>query len=133
MTADLAAFLRARLDEQEAAAVAAGGRGEVWQALGTGVYSTPLDDDAPPLITTGPEAGGSDDDAARAVHVALHDPARVLRGVQATRRVVAERELSQAADDADPSDAATPAFETALRFLAVAYADHQEYRPEWAP
>ncbi|MFJ4839616.1 DUF6221 family protein [Streptomyces sp. NPDC088746] len=137
MTADLTAFLLARLDEQEAAAVAAGGRGEGWQALGTGVYSIPLDEDALPLITTGPEAGGSDEDAARAVHVALHDPARVLRWVRATRRVVAGRELSQAAVEADPAGVSAPvatsASEIVLRFLAEVYADHPEYRPEWAP
>ncbi|PWS50951.1 hypothetical protein DLE01_15320, partial [Streptomyces sp. FT05W] len=89
MTAALVAFVRARLDEREAAAVAAGGTGEDWQAWGTGIYATSSpDDDVPPLVTTGPEVGGSDEDAARAAHIALHDPAQVLRDVEALRSLL---------------------------------------------
>ncbi|MFD6280727.1 DUF6221 family protein [Streptomyces sp. NPDC060209] len=120
MTADLAAFLHARLDEQKAAALAAGGTGADWQALGTGVYSTPLDEDAPPDVTTGPEVGGSDEDAARAEHVALHDPARTLKEVEAKRQLIVFLRPDEV-------------YGRSLRLLAAVYSDHPEYRPEWAP
>ncbi|MEU1086372.1 DUF6221 family protein [Streptomyces sp. NPDC005576] len=78
MSDPLMAFLRARLAEREAESLAASGGGLdlSWQALGTGVYSAAasLVDDAPPLATTGPEAGGSDEDTARAEHIARHTP-----------------------------------------------------------
>ncbi|MFJ8885840.1 DUF6221 family protein [Streptomyces sp. NPDC102402] len=140
MTADLVAFLQARLDERAAAAVAAGGTSEVWHALGTGVHSAAIpDDDVPPLITTGPEAGGSDEDAARAEHIALHDPAQVLREVEAARGLL--RQYTASGTSAGPSDALDrfaagthrAAVDMAARHLAQAYADHSDYRPEWRP
>ncbi|MFJ3705309.1 MULTISPECIES: DUF6221 family protein [unclassified Streptomyces] len=140
MTAELVAFLRARLDEQEAAAVAAGGAGEGWQALGTGVYSAAsVDDDVPPLVTAGPEVGGSDEDAARAEHIALHDPAQVLREVAATRGLLKRYttpETGEGLPDAfGHHTAGTPrmAVEVAVRHLAQAYAHHPDHRPGWRP
>ncbi|MFB4419476.1 DUF6221 family protein [Streptomyces sp. QL37] len=140
MTAGLVAFLQARLDEQEAAAVAAGGTSEGWQALGTGVYSVAsLDDDVPPLITTGPEVGGSDEDAARAEHIALHGPAQVLRDIEATRGLLKQCKAPETSEE--PSDACDPstagmqrmAVEMAVRHLAQAHAGHPDYQPEWRP
>ncbi|MFC9944055.1 DUF6221 family protein [Streptomyces pratensis] len=140
MTAALVAFLQARLDEQETAAVAAGGTSEAWQALGTGVYSAAsLDDDAPPPITAGPEVGGSDEDAARAKHIALHDPARVLRQVEATRGLLKHYtapERSEGPPDAFNRYAASTqrmAVDMAVRHLAQAHADHPDYQSEWRP
>ncbi|MFF5724933.1 DUF6221 family protein [[Kitasatospora] papulosa] len=140
MTAALVAFVRARLDEREATAVAAGGTSEGWQAWGTGIYATASpDDDVPPLVTTGPEAGGSDEDAARAEHIALHDPAQVLREVEAMRGLLEQwtaPETGEGLPDAFGHDTAGTqrvAFETAVRHLAQAHADHPDYRPEWRP
>ncbi|MFE4449303.1 DUF6221 family protein [Streptomyces sp. NPDC056796] len=140
MTADLMAFLRARLDEREAAAVAAGGKGEAWQAWGTGIYSaTSSDDDVPPLVTAGPEVGGSDEDAARVEHIALHDPAQVLREVEATRGLLKQYtspETSEGLPDAFNRYAASMqrmAVDMAVRHLAQAHADHPDYRPKWRP
>ncbi|MFG2591375.1 DUF6221 family protein [Streptomyces sp. NPDC048438] len=140
MTADLVAFLQARLDEQGAAAVAAGGTSEGWQALGTGVYSgASLDDDVPPLVTAGPEVGGSDEDAARAEHIALHDPAQVLREVEATRGLLEQYtapETGEGLPDAFNRHAASMhhmAVDLAVRHLAQAHADHPDYQPEWRP
>ncbi|MEV3932665.1 DUF6221 family protein [Streptomyces sp. NPDC053728] len=140
MTADLVAFLRARLDEQAAAAVAAGGTGEVWQALGTGVHSAvSLQDDVPPPVITGPEVGGSDEDAARAEHIALHDPAQVLREVEATRGLLKQFTApgtgagTPDAFDRYPAGTRDGAVDTAVRHLAQAHAGHPDYLPEWRP
>lgn len=141
MSAALIAFLRARLDEQEAAAAAAGGTSETWQAWGTGIYSASSadDDDAPPLVTTGPEVGGSDEDAARAAHIALHDPAQVLREVEATRGLLRQYTVPETGER--PADALgryvagtqRTAVEMAVRHLAQAHAGHPDYQPEWRP
>ncbi|MFJ6850394.1 DUF6221 family protein [Streptomyces sp. NPDC091271] len=140
MTADLVAFLQARLDEQEAAAVAVGGTGEGWQALGTGVYSAAsLDDDVPPLVTAGPEVGGSDEDAARAEHIALHDPAQVLREVEAARGLLKQYtapETGEGLPDTFNRYGASMqrmAVDMAVRHLAQAHAGHPDYQPEWRP
>ncbi|MDF6017058.1 DUF6221 family protein [Streptomyces sp. JH34] len=139
MTAELLAFLRARLDEQEAAAAAAGGTSADWRALGTGIYCTAsLDDDVPPLVTTGPEVGGSDEDAARTEHIALHDPAQVLREVEATRGLL--KQYTTPETDDGLTDALNQyraiqrmAVDMAVRHLAQAYADHPDYQPQWHP
>ncbi|MFF5900660.1 DUF6221 family protein [Streptomyces argenteolus] len=140
MSHALVAFLHARLDEREAAAVAAGGADESWQAWGTGIYSVAsADDDVPPLVTTGPEVGGSDEDAARAAHIALHDPAQVLREVEATRSLL--RQYTAPETDTTPTDALNrfmastqrTAVEMAVRHLAQAHAGHPDYQPEWRP
>ncbi|MFB8025501.1 DUF6221 family protein [Streptomyces sp. NPDC056465] len=140
MTADLFDFLRARLDEQAAAAVSAGGTGEVWRALGTGVYSAATaEDDVPPLVTAGPEVGGSDEDAARAEHIALHGPAQVLRQVEATRglleRYTASGTGAELPDVSHRSadDVHRMAVDMVVRHLAQAHADHPDHRPEWRP
>ncbi|MFJ8865200.1 DUF6221 family protein [Streptomyces sp. NPDC102473] len=135
MTAELTAFLEARLDERESAAVAAGGRGGDWQALGTGVYSVPVDEDAPPLVTTGPEVGGTDEDAARAEHVALHDPTRVLREVEAARRVLRAHEqwCEGRCETKHPEGGFDAAHYWSVKSLAAVYADHPDHREEWRP
>ena len=110
---DLVAFLRARLDEDEAAAKTGSDPG--WRS------------DGPYL---GWVAGGI---AAQfkwttdAAHAARHDPARVLREVAAKRAILDEAE-SELADDLAavmPRDR--------LRHLAAVYSDHADYRPEWKP
>ncbi|MGW0856912.1 DUF6221 family protein [Streptomyces sp. NPDC002690] len=139
----LVTFLRARLAEREAAALAAcgGGPAPSWQALGTGVYSLTdsLADDAPPLVTTGPEIGGSDEDAARAEHIALHDPARTLREVEAVRGLL-DRCGGPGADGTPPAAASRSStgaeragIDIAARHLALPYSDHPDYLAEWRP
>ncbi|MFD6426898.1 DUF6221 family protein [Streptomyces sp. NPDC060198] len=139
----LVAFLRARLAEREATALAASGAGPApsWQALGTGVYSLTdsLADDAPPLATTGPEIGGSDEDAARAEHIALHDPAHTLREVAAVRGLLDRCEGAHT-DGTPPAAAGRSSTggehagtDIAARHLALQYADHPDYLAEWRP
>jgi hypothetical protein len=77
------------------------------------------------------------------VHAARHDPARVLREVAGKRRIVEEYLLTEASlrHEAEARDrafnlvsfeAAEYALRIAIRALAAAYADHPDYRKEWA-
>jgi len=125
MTADLVAFLRARLVERAAKARAATpGR---WVAnkheYGAEVYT-----EAGEGVAYDHDAGGvSWDDAD---FIADHDPARVLAEVEAKRRIVA------GIADADAEAAYIIGTFTAwdvLRLLALPYADHADYREEWRP
>jgi hypothetical protein len=67
-----------------------------------------------------------------AMHIARWDPARVLAEVEAKRRIVdwcesVEIEFSRAGLG-DRTDGTHMVF---ARWLALPYADHPEYRPEW--
>lgn len=136
MTHDIAAFLTARLDEDEAAAKAAGfsqqsktrqrhwtahqpteGPGgevpflfgvKVTDTIGIGVFI----------------ANGGD----RAEHVARHDPARVLADVSAKRAMVAEcvRTL-------DVEESGFWLAELVLKQLAAVYADRTDFSEAWRP
>jgi hypothetical protein len=86
----------------------------------------------------------SDHDAAR--HIARHDPARVLREVEAMRRIV-EMHPPQPTSDGAPecrecswyeayegfNDHSEPWPCPTLRTLATIWADHEDYRAGWAP
>jgi hypothetical protein len=103
---DLAAFLTARLDEDEAAARESYYEGQRWITEEEGVYRWPDDE----LVQMA-------DRKADARHIARHDPARVLREVEAGRKLVTVTEGSR----------------FLLKILAAIYSDHPDYRPEWAP
>ena len=119
---DLVEFLRARVADDERAVVAILRRApnwsvdsEPWMTNGVGVIDDRGDSVA---VAIG-------DYAAR--HVARHDPARVLRDVEA-RRLLLDDIKRDLADD--PTD------ESALwraAVMAAPYADHPDYREEWAP
>jgi len=112
---DLVAWLRARLDEDEAVARAATpgkwsmGRldeheiGDAWMLK--------LDDKR---------------------HIARHDPARVLREVAAKRAIVdAYEHLMRTAGIEPSAHFRMLGLEQAVEHLASVYADHAEYREEW--
>ncbi|MER7131231.1 DUF6221 family protein [Streptosporangium saharense] len=88
--------------------------------------------------------------APAAGHIILHDPARVLREVEAKRRIMGlhqEGVDNDLPDDEEPDPAAgdtrcmvcaavgEPPYYPCqtLRILAHPYADHPDYQPEWAP
>jgi hypothetical protein len=150
---DLVAFLRARLDEDEAAAAAA-------QQETTGCWTARETDWGGGSVV---EDGGGAlilPTAANDVHyphVARHDPARVLAEVEAKRKIV-DAYLPPGADPhpglpcinyegQDPAQydeygacerhwqaSKTLLHEDfVLRLLALPYAGHPGYRPEWAP
>jgi hypothetical protein len=121
---DLIAFLRARLDEDEQAAVAAAGQPAYfdWEVHEAGPRKQPE------IRVTGKSyqvVGGVDDSTAE--HIARHDPARVLLEVEAKRRLIQWGEWIRG--DFSGSDV----WKDVLPLLALPYADHSDYRAEWRP
>jgi Family of unknown function (DUF6221) len=136
---DLAAFLRARLDEDEAIALAAcghDGRQAIWVLRGHESDTGMIREGNGGAVVVYDE--GSPDEA-EAAHIARHDPARVLREVAAGRAIL---ELHDGAHECpvydhngdidncgwvDDGDCPTK------RHLAAVYSDHPDYDPGWAP
>lgn len=119
---DLITWLRAQIDEDERAAQKAWGA--EWRAE--------LQEPRQHIVTVGAsqvQDGVSVASGAPAVlpHIAAHSPARVLREVEAKRRIIAS-ELSPYPEAAH-ADVAT----VTLRLLALPYADRPGYREEWRP
>ncbi|MFE0088737.1 DUF6221 family protein [Streptomyces sp. NPDC059016] len=128
---ELVDFLRARLDEDEQAARRAG---DSFRQIGeTGVIVATEGDRA--------EECASANWAGIAEHIVRHDPARVLREVEAKRRMLTSYEnaaVAQRAATGTPSvgdlmDGSAHSLRFALRLLALPYADHPDYRQEWKP
>jgi hypothetical protein len=121
---DLIAFLRARLDEDEQAAVAAAGQPtyydwEVHEADPRKQREVRVKGESHQVVS------GVDDSTAE--HIARHDPARVLREVEAMRRLIQWCEWMRG--DFRGSDV----WKDVLPLLALPYADHSDYRDEWRP
>ena len=125
MRMDIAEFLNGRLDEDEAAARESYYEGQRWLTEEEGVYRWPDD-----------ELVHSADRKSDARHIARHDPARVLREVEAGRAILARygslasvtnlgEHLQRSQEQAGLS--------FAIRQLAEIYSDHPDYRPEWKP
>lgn len=96
MTEDLVAFVNARLDEDEELARSA-------------QYNW--------IVVAEPELSGNK-------HIVRHDPARVLRGVEAKRRILGWAQTG-----------ALPPYEIdyVLTALASEWSTHEAYREEWKP
>ena len=138
---ELVQFLRGRLHEDEQAAQAAGHarvaptpwRGESWD-------DAVLDGDG--LV----DARGNGIAVVKGErvrdHIVRHDPARVLRDIEAKRRLV--EEFAQAGSVPDTPERRADrhwqgdfgylqGLARAVHLLASVYADHPDYREEWAP
>src|SRR5256885_13394975 len=63
----------------------------------------------------------------QAAHIARHSPARVLRGVEAKRRVIADYLHREAAGEL----LERTGVEDCLRAMCLEYADHPDYNPAW--
>lgn len=134
MNGDIAAFLAARLDEDEAAARATTERQpyDEWDAVGAS------DDDdigrsnwrVVGIAIPGMQSWHAP--AARSVmqHIARHDPVHVLREVEAKREILTA--YIKAETDGLRGDGWI-----ALRFsvetLVAVYSDHPDWREEWKP
>lgn len=143
MTADLVAFLNARLDEDYRLAFEAGNGGpDRW------VFDPelPWNSDVGPreavvrfngsalgyVAAVDPVHGkyGTWD----AQHIARHDPARVLVEVDAKRRIIAEHSTQKWSVGDRVHDCQWEGWPcTTLRLLALPYAGHPDYQAEWAP
>jgi len=134
MTADLVAFLRARLNEDEQAARDASPApwitktGQPWLAdhivFGQSKYM-------PNRISQVCDLTAGQTRAADAAHIIRHDPARVLAEVDAKRRIL-DLHKAMALNPDVHSDAWT-ALGDVLHLLALPYADHPDYREAWRP
>ena len=145
---ELTAFLKTRLDEDEAAAVAAAhdsarlaGRGTWSTELGTIVTDAEDPDwaicDLTPFV----------DDECLARHIARHDPARVLREVAAKRAILAqhgwfipdvgwskgERCCNCCGAGMDDVYLTAPWPCETVKALAAIWSYHPDYREEWKP
>ena len=136
---EIAAFLSARLDEDETAALAAGDddTARSWTSFDIGGY---------PVIGAGIDngwgitvAGPPAPSEAQARHIARHDPGRALREVEAGRRILydhapqakGQRTVCSRCHYGNPLGANWPCL--TMESLAAVYSDHPDYRPEWAP
>lgn len=134
---DLVAFLRARLDERAARAMAAAEcvDGAAWTA-----GDPDLAEDVTTAEGSRPVAVGPYESTLRwelREFIADNDPARVLAEVQAKRRIVEGYERKLENRRAHPDDLASAgallALHGTVKLLALPYADHPSYRPEWRP
>ncbi|MFF8459107.1 DUF6221 family protein [Streptomyces albidoflavus] len=131
---DLITFLNARIDEDEKAARGAtpgpwewrGEYDEPWQPASDGW----LDYTGEYIAAPGGKGtlfGPGMTPHADAIHIARHDPARVLAEVEAKRSMIgriSNHALIMGQDEVHGS---------LLRSLALPYSDHPDYRDEWRP
>jgi hypothetical protein len=75
---------------------------------------------------------------ADAEHIARHDPARVLREVEARRRLIDQYEAMRAGAEASAgtilagaAKVRLGAYEMAVKIMALPYSDHPGFREEW--
>ncbi len=133
---ELVAFLEERLDDDEYGAKAA--RSEAWM-VEQDAAATPGQVPAESRVVIGADGesgiarvNGRD----RALHIARHDPARVLHEIEAKRRIL--QEVTRVEPDAPPGTVGRPeganvTMVAVLEMLALPYADHGDYRAEWRP
>ncbi len=137
---DLVQWLRGQLDEDERIARAAAWCDEAasWHAepspfgardKGQRWYIEDAMDDG--VVTHVDPAASDDEGVAR--HLARHDPARVLREVDAKRQIIAEHDVygRGLGGRMDCQSLDFPC--RTLRLLALPYADRPGYRAEWKP
>ena len=135
---DLITWLRARLDEDEAAALAVrddrygDNDGVGWKRW---AIDAPDDGSWPRLSALGVDLAHSYADNVitpqRGEHIARWDPARVLAEVDAKRRMV-DRLWDDSEGILRPGIASGTA-RPVLELLALPYADHPDYREGWRP
>ena len=129
MSGDLAAFIAARLDEDEAAVetIRQGGfPAPTWTTepsrSGQWAVLREIDDPTP--------VGYVSQGRREHEHIARHDPARVLREVEAKRAILADL-TNRAGRVQIGLDQIW--YSKILRLLAAVYSDHPGYRAEWKP
>lgn len=151
MTADLVAFLKARLDEDAAIALRAS-EPAAWMELNRQPrptwYVQYWADPDRAVIVADPQSSSysivatleGDDEAdaeARTAHIARHNPARALREVAAKRSAIEEYEsVVESMDDYDPDGmgrAMVSSLRGVLEAAASVYADHTDCQEGWKP
>ena len=148
-TEDVITFLNARLDEDEAAAMAATGTAWAWEATGDKDNSWAAghveSEDGCPLsgeiehgqgIVIDGVCESINGNLADAAHIARHDPARALREV-AFKRAMLSMFLDAFGNRLNMTiygavGGFTMNGDWVLRQMAAVYSDHPDYRQEWA-
>ncbi|WP_416476984.1 DUF6221 family protein [Streptomyces sp. LKA04] len=127
---ELVVWLRAQLDEDERIARAA--TAGPWTQSGIGEYGWGVSFSVP---GAGVEADDSDQGRADADHIAEHDPARVLREIDAKRLAIDhyQRIFQHAVDGADSYVRIAAALSRQIQIMASVYADRPGYRQSWRP
>jgi hypothetical protein len=133
-TATLADFLRERLAEDEALALAA--TPGPWEAAPYLDYPAGVLQQVAPLESRGLfDAADDFGTHADAAHIARQDPARVLATVAAHRAIVEqaiwEREHLSSAPEDPEEQRSLASLEWACRQLATIYADRDGFDPAW--
>jgi hypothetical protein len=132
---DLVEFLRARLAEDEQVARYSGEPGQ-WD-IGECVSTDEPGRTEWEIVTENGYVTARTATNMRAAHIARHDPARVLREVEAKRQIVdAYAEALRIQDGFRETTGELmrrTAIEMACLAYAVAYAYHPDYREEWKP
>jgi hypothetical protein len=122
-------FLRARIAEDEAAAMAAAdGPWEHDEHLGDHAVTSVIGAVATASNVYPEGAVGLEE--ADAAHIARHDPARVLREVAAKRAIIEEWEVDYIDNPCTQLPDARAA-RLALHVIATVYSDHPDYDPAW--
>lgn len=127
---EMLAFWRERLDEDEQTALeAAHGYPGEWTTADS--YSVSVADELPAEASVFEHAVAFNEGSPseqQAAHIALHDPARVLRDVAAARQRLAllEEAIGAGHDSYDLGAALLP-------LELVAYDKHPEYKETWRP
>ncbi|MFD7884070.1 DUF6221 family protein [Streptomyces bauhiniae] len=141
---DLVRWLRAQLDEDERIAQAASWCDDAaaWRAAPSkyGTQTRPkeprwyIEDSLEDGVITTVDPRASDDEGV-AVHIAEHDPARVLREVEAGRRLIrAHAKWCEGRCEAKyPEGGCDAAHYWNLKVRAEVYADRPGYHEEWRP
>jgi Family of unknown function (DUF6221) len=124
--ADLVAFVRARLAEEEGLARGAGGRGWTCGADGRGEVR-----DADGGVAFTVQTGRYD------AHIAFQDPARTLLRITADRVVLDEYAEAAALDTDTPvldfASGRAAGLGFAVRNMAAGHSGHPDYRASWLP
>lgn len=132
---DLLAFLTARLDEDERIATAASPG--PWITVEAECDLVDVESELGHVVRSCRDCLTEGCDHFDAQHIARHDPARVLRDVEAKRKIIGQyervRETRRAHPDDMPSTGAHLVLHGAVTTLAYAHANHPDYRSEWAP
>lgn len=148
---DLVAFLRARLDDDERVVRVDPGYSQEWHT--EVARDDPYDESRACVRSSQGDVITNDVDVERADHIAHYDPVRMLREVEAKRRILDEH----ASDDGDCSACGRASWEEnpgaylrdepemadvwrpaiwpcrTARLLALPYADHDDYEEDWRP
>jgi hypothetical protein len=125
---ELIAFVKARLDEDEAAARGLCGDGPYiaeWLISGEFIFvgTDPLPEE--PIVHARDERV--------AQWIARHDPARVLRDVEADRQLLFKYEIGKKLLPGPYKLGYCEALEEVIKIRAARFSGHPDYRDEWKP